>query len=175
MYKDLLEREEAKHDAAIKAVHDTTTAPSLQAESTSKEPSEAQLAKQLGAEVNEEGRVTDKRQLLQAGLNVKPKQKPIIEDAPGKRGPLPGSSAVALHGRGNAKNAMRERQSRMIEEQLQEAAKRAANDADVEAEAVRRAAKSRKTETEVSSAKERYLQRKRDAAAAVAKEAAGGS
>jgi hypothetical protein len=56
----------------------------------------------------------------------------------------------------------------MIAQQIEQAAKRKADD---EAEAQRKlehASKSRKTEADISSAKERYLQRKRDAAAAKA-------
>ncbi|KAK4962340.1 hypothetical protein LTR28_004522, partial [Elasticomyces elasticus] len=68
-------------------------------------------------------------------------------------------------GPSDAKRAMRERQTRMMEEQLAEAQKRAAEDEAEELAKRERAAKSRKTETEIGSAKERYLARKAAAAA----------
>jgi len=53
----------------------------------------------------------------------------------------------------------------MMEAQLEQLTKRAAAEEAEEMQKVERAAKSRKTEGDVSSAKERYLQRKREAAA----------
>jgi coiled-coil domain-containing protein 55 len=57
---------------------------------------------------------------------------------------------------------MRERQSRMMEAQLEQATKRALEEEE-ERQNVERAAKSRKTEGEIVGAKERYLARKREA------------
>jgi hypothetical protein len=54
----------------------------------------------------------------------------------------------------------------MMEEQLEQAAKRAADEEAEERGKLEHASKSRKTEGDISSAKERYLQRKREAAAA---------
>jgi coiled-coil domain-containing protein 55 len=165
LYKGLLAREEARHDAAMKAVEHGKI--SDQEEDEMKEKSEAELAKEIGAAVNDEGQVVDKRDLLKAGLNVKSKPKaPASKQIGGK---IERSESMAiLSGRNTSKAAMRERQTRMIEAQLEEAAKRAADDEEVEKEALQRAAKSRKTGSEISSAKERYLQRKREAEAAKA-------
>jgi hypothetical protein len=58
---------------------------------------------------------------------------------------------------------MRERQTRMLEAQLEESLKRSRQEEEEEAEKVQLASKSRKTEAEISSAKERYLARKRAA------------
>lgn len=66
-------------------------------------------------------------------------------------------------GAGGGKQAMRERQSRMMEAQLEQASKRAFEEEEEERLKVERAAKSRKTEGEIVSAKERYLARKREA------------
>ena len=163
-YKGLMEREEARHQAAIKAVEDK--AGSDLAAQEAGEKMEAKLVGDARAAVNEEGQVVDKRQMLSAGLNVKPKPKA----APSQPSTAPvfrqSASMAILSGHGGSKAAMRERQSRMLEAQLKEAAKRAAIDEDTEKEARERAAKSRKTEGEVSSARERYLQRKKDAEAA---------
>ncbi|KAI4145962.1 MAG: hypothetical protein LQ340_006101, partial [Diploschistes diacapsis] len=133
-----------------------------------REKSETELAREKGAVVNEEGVVVDKRELLSAGLNVKAKPKPPAAKGGVPRRMVPSETMSILQGRGNSKAAMRERQSRMLEEQLAEAAKRAAEDEEVEREAMERAAKSKKTEGDISSAKERYLQRKREAEASKA-------
>ena len=72
------------------------------------------------------------------------------------------SKAWQSKGVGNQKDR-RDRQTKMIEEQLASAAKRAA---DQEAEDLRKlehTSKSRKTEGEIGSAKERYLARKKAA------------
>lgn len=61
----------------------------------------------------------------------------------------------------------------MMEQQLEESMKRSRDEEAAQREEVERAAKSRKTEGEISSAKERYLARKR--AAEEAKKAAGGA
>ena len=180
LYKGLLEREEQRHEAAVKAVEEGVAGKGngevgeVQEEESEKgrDKSEAELAKERGAVLNEDGQVVDKRQLLQAGLNVKAKPKPQGPQIGGKAKLAPSESMSILQGRGNSKAAMRERQSRMMEGQLEQAAKRAADDQEVEQEALRRAAKSKKTDGEISSAKERYLQRKREAEAAKAAEKA---
>jgi hypothetical protein len=56
----------------------------------------------------------------------------------------------------------------MIAEQIEQANKRKADEEAEEQAKLLHAAKSQKTATEISSAKERYLQRKREAAAAKA-------
>lgn len=51
----------------------------------------------------------------------------------------------------------------MMEAQLEQATKRALDEEEAEREKVERASKSRKTEGDIMSAKERYLARKREA------------
>ena len=170
LYKGLLEREEARHDAIARAAELGAGKGEVEEGKEVKEKSEAELAKEKGAVVNEDGQVVDKRELLQAGLNVKAKPKPSGAAMDEARRSTPGQSVGLMSERNGAKAAMRARQSKMLEEQLAEAAKRAAQDEEVEQEAQQRAAKSKKTEGEISSARERYLQRKREAEAA---EAAG--
>ena len=166
LYKGLLEREEARHEAAIKAVEEGVEQGEEEHELKGK--SDAELAKEKGATVNEEGQVVDKRELLQAGLNIKAKPKPSATKADGSRTVASSEGTSTFSGRNASRAAMRARQSQMLEEQLAEAAKRAAHDEEVEQEAMLRAAKSKKTEGEVSSARERYLQRKKEAEAAKA-------
>ncbi|RAL60597.1 hypothetical protein DID88_009792 [Monilinia fructigena] len=77
--------------------------------------------------VNDEGQVVDKRELLKGGLNVIPKAKlksnvnsSTSESTASDRG-----RGNAFVGAGGGKQAMRERQSRMMEAQLEQATKRA--------------------------------------------------
>ncbi|KAF2235769.1 hypothetical protein EV356DRAFT_499408 [Viridothelium virens] len=123
--------------------------------------------------LDEEGQVADKRQLLSAGLNVAPSKKSKLPK-PGEmeKKTMAGSQAPMVRDRQDAKRAMKERQSRMVEAQLEQAAKRAADEEDEERKKMERAAKSRKTEGEISDAKARYVQRKkeREMEAAVAAE-----
>ncbi|KAL9598974.1 MAG: hypothetical protein Q9219_004157 [cf. Caloplaca sp. 3 TL-2023] len=76
MYKNMLERDEEKHAEAIKLVEEAKKSGTYGkggegiALEESKEQTEAELAKEKGAVVNEEGQVVDKRQLLNAGLNA---------------------------------------------------------------------------------------------------------
>ena len=179
MYKNLLEQDELRHTEQMEAAKEASTNNGVQEEPVQdNEKSEIDLAKEKGALVNDEGQVVDKRQLLSAGLNFTPKPKP--KPPPSKVGD-PTSQSLGRAGisggppgRVGSKQAMRERQTRMLEAQLEEAAKRAADDDEVQREAMERAAKSRKTEGDISSAKERYLQRKKEAAMATAATKEGG-
>ncbi|KAF1942860.1 hypothetical protein EJ02DRAFT_453958 [Clathrospora elynae] len=120
-----------------------------------KEKSDAELVEEIRKQgktviLNEEGQVADKRQLLNPGLNIIAKPQP------------------AYTGSKTGRNAQRERQTQMVAEQIEVANKRKA-DAEAEEQAkLEHARKSQKTATDISSAKERYLQRKREAAAAKA-------
>ncbi|KAK6597461.1 Nuclear speckle splicing regulatory protein 1-like protein [Botrytis cinerea] len=115
--------------------------------------------------INDEGQVVDKRELLKGGLNIIPKAKPTPNPNSSRSG-----SSMPDHKKGNTfvgsgggKQAMRERQSRMMEAQLEQATKRALEEEEEEKQKVERASKSRKTEGDIMSAKERYLARKREA------------
>ncbi|KAI9723377.1 MAG: hypothetical protein M1812_001261 [Candelaria pacifica] len=173
-YKSVLERDEKKHEEAVAAaatVDEVRPGPEPTVEDETREKSEAEIAKELNEKkagailMNDEGQVVDKRQLLSAGLNIAPKPKPTpVTAAASTNGSRPGASA-GYQGRGGGQKAMRERQTRMMEAQLEQATKRAAEDEEEQRLDLERAAKSRKTEGEISSAKERYLQRKREAAA----------
>ena len=171
LYKQMLERDEQKHEAAVKAVADGLSDKAKDGEQTNapdekENKSEAELAKEKGAVLNEEGQVVDKRQLLRAGLNVAPK--PVVKStgkdqhsaSPASR---MGVSIGGIPARVGDKQGMRDRQTRMLETQLLEASKRAAEDEDGKTDAIQRATKSRKTDGELEGAKERYLRRKREA------------
>ncbi|KAL9639243.1 MAG: hypothetical protein Q9204_001188 [Flavoplaca sp. TL-2023a] len=76
MYKTMLEKDEEKHAAVVKSAEqakmNATLGEDLEQDQDrgTKEKSEAEIAKEKGAVVNEEGQVVDKRQLLNAGLNA---------------------------------------------------------------------------------------------------------
>lgn len=178
-HRTMLENMESKHDQLVAAAEsrgiaertldglgaeddDTADAQQLAAE-------KARQLKESGAmiETNEEGLVVDKTQLLSGGLNITASKKRPVADRP-LAGPR--SSQQAYHARGGAKQDMRARQSKMLEEQLSQATKRALEAEERSKAEQERQSKSRKTESDVKSAKERYLARKATAAAAAGKE-----
>lgn len=182
-YRDVLSRGEAKHEEAVKAAEEAARRVKAgeMDEITTKdsgEKTEAQIAEELNARgahiaINDEGQVVDKRQLLSAGLNVAPKPKTAPSAAPAVA-PRPGAGRPGTGaGYQTGRAAQRARQTEMIAQQLEEQARK-----DEEAEAAKQRevaekTRSRKTETDVSSAKERYLARKREREEAAAKEKAG--
>ncbi|KAM3073716.1 hypothetical protein ACMFMF_006919 [Clarireedia jacksonii] len=171
-YKNMLERGEQKHAEVVKAAEERIKqGPQEDISEDDKVKTEADLAREINEKtggaiaVNDEGQVVDKRQLLKGGLNIVPKPKA----ATAANAPRSGSS-ISDRGRGNSfvgsgggKQAMRERQSRMMEAQLEQATKRALEEEEEERQKIERATKSRKTEGDIMSAKERYLARKREA------------
>lgn len=167
LYKGILERGEQKHEEVVLAAEEQAkkgphTAAVGDGQHEKKEKSEVELAREKGAVVNDDGQVVDKRELLSAGLNIAPKPVSAKPTASATAHP---SRPSGPQGRGisSAKQAMRERQSRMLEEQLEEVAKRAVDEDALKREEVERAAKRRLTEKDIGSAKERYLARKREA------------
>lgn len=175
-YRKIMDMDEKKHREAMEAAAEARKPGEQLVEEAPKEKSEVELARELNAKggniiINEEGQVADKRQLLSAGLNVVAKPKPVAMAA--TTSTPPSGPQNAYRGRDATQKAVRERQSRMMEEQLEQAAKRAADEEAEERGKLEHASKSRKTEGDISSAKERYLQRKRDAAAAAAAAAKG--
>ena len=143
-----------------------------------KEKSDIELAKEMiakGADIklNDEGQLVDERQLLRGGLNVAPKPKKVTAASTSSRPQQQAAAQPAWQGKDGARRAQRERQTRMIEAQLEQASKRTADDeADKERE-LEHKSKSTKTQSDVSSARERYLQRQKDAAAKKAAERDG--
>lgn len=177
-YRGVMDREEQAHQEAVQAAAGADK-PGERKEGEeggeSKEKTDVEIAKEMNEKganiiINEEGQVADKRQLLSAGLNVSARPKPSAASSHSATGPRPSGLQQGVYqgGRAGVQRAVRERQSRMIEEQLEQAAKRAADDEAEEQRRVEHAAKSRKTEVEKMSARERYLQRKKEAATATA-------
>ncbi|KAF5560498.1 coiled-coil domain-containing protein [Fusarium napiforme] len=180
-YRKLLDKDEQRHSDAVRAAeekvkHGAPEEENADDDEQEKEKTEADIAKELNEKgaavaINEDGQVVDKRQLLRGGLNVGVKKKESVQREAERQAERP-QKDVANHHFGR-KQAQRERQSRMIEQQLEQSMKRSRDDEAAQREEVERASKSRKTEGEISSAKERYLARKR--AAEEAKKAAGGT
>ena len=179
-YKDLLKKDEQRSTEISKAVEEVATKPRVDNEITeeAEEKSAAQIAAELNARganvaINDEGEVVDKRQLLSAGLNVPTKAKTgaTLSGTASKPGPKEADysrSAAASSARG----AQRERQTRMMAEQLEKMAEQHAQAEAEEKKALEEKSKSQKTSTEISSAKERYLARKREQEAQKARKSA---
>ncbi|KAI8963892.1 hypothetical protein F5Y11DRAFT_126191 [Daldinia sp. FL1419] len=179
-YKDLLERGDKRHAEVIKAAEEHVRTGPKEEEDVPEEKTktDADIAKEINEKggsiaINEDGQVVDKRELLKGGLNLgAPKrQEPRKETS---RGPNRGDDRGQSRGfvGSGGKQAMRERQTRMLEAQLEQSLKRSLAEEEEERQKVERASKSRKTESDVSSARERYLARKREAEEAKKKAAA---
>ncbi|KAH1608660.1 hypothetical protein KXX44_006954 [Aspergillus fumigatus] len=176
-YRDMLSRDEQRHEEVVKAAEEAARrvqageipADEAAAEAeASKEKTEAQIAAELNAKgahiaINDEGEIVDKRQLLSAGLNVAPKPKPSASASAAAAAARAAANKPRLDsGHHAARTNQRARQTEMIARQLEEKARQEA-----EAEAARQReiaerTRTRKTETDVLSAKERYLARKRE-------------
>ena len=141
LYKNLLERDEERHRGVMQAVEEGRgkkeegAAEEGVKTKEKKEKSEVEIAKEKGVQVNEDGQIVDKRQLLGAGLNA--------GAAPKAR---PAADIRQRESRGRKPESARERESRMFEEQL--LGKRSASPDDRDS----RAAKSRKMEDELLAA-----------------------
>ncbi|PFH56909.1 hypothetical protein XA68_15776 [Ophiocordyceps unilateralis] len=168
-YRRLLDKDEERHAQAVKAVQEraSTRLDDEPEAEKDKERDEAALARELNEKgasvaVNEDGQVVDKRQLLKGGLNVGTKKREASQREAGGSGQAR-PTGTRPGARPNDRQAMRERQSRMVEEQREQSLKRSRDVQDASRLEAELAAKSRKTEGEISGARERYLARKRAA------------
>ncbi|KAI7366842.1 hypothetical protein KC354_g3845 [Hortaea werneckii] len=172
-YRSMMDQTDQQHKEAMEAAEKIGkdgpgNGPVENADKIEQAKSDADLAAELKSKgvnvhLNEEGQVTDKRELLTAGLNVAPS---------GKTGDKRGAehlradrqrnqqAAYQRRDAGGSQQAQRERQSRMMEEQLAAQAKRAREEEEEERARLEKAAKSQKTEKDVGDAKARYLARK---------------
>lgn len=159
LYKDLLKKNEQNHAMMVKAVEEAKArGPEVLSKETQKEKkgekSEVDLAKEKGAVINEDGQVVDKLLLLDAGLNASSKPRPPAHatkeaSSNSTRTPQP---PVTSGGRGGRKESVRERETRLFEEQL--LGKRAFDDDDEDDDndnnnTKSRAAKSQRLEDEI--------------------------
>jgi coiled-coil domain-containing protein 55 len=169
-YRKMLDQGDQRHAEVMRAAEERAKAgPATDSSEEMKEKSDADIAREINERggsvaINEDGQIVDKRQLLKGGLNIGAKKKPE-PPKPADRGSThrddrgPSRSFVGAGG----KQAMRERQSRMLEDQLAQALKRSMTDEEEERLKLEQTSKSRKTDVDVSAAKARYLARKREA------------
>ncbi|KAK5137818.1 hypothetical protein LTR08_006586 [Meristemomyces frigidus] len=164
-YKSMMDQTERQHQEAIDAAAKIEAEGTAHRAGADQAKSDADLAAELKAKgvnvhINEEGQVTDKRELLSAGLNVA---------ASGKGGDKHGAdhlrtsnrpTQAAFQKNGSSQQAQRERQSRMMEGQLAEKTKRVREEEEEERARLEKAAKSLKTDKDVGDAIARYLARK---------------
>ncbi|KAF2972553.1 hypothetical protein GQX73_g967 [Xylaria multiplex] len=170
-YKDLLEKGDQRHAEVVKAAEERAKLGPKPEDEVQEEKikTDADVAREINERggtiaINEDGQVVDKRELLKGGLNLgaKKKSEPShnTRKGPDRRDERDNSRGFVGSG---GKQAMRERQTRMLEAQLEQSLKRSLEQEEEERQKVERASKSRKTETDISSAKERYLARKKQA------------
>jgi hypothetical protein len=173
-HKQMLAEQERRHqdtmNAAAQAMKDGIKPPTTQEEAPKTDAEIVQDLRKQGKNITltEDGLISDKSQLLTAGLNIIAKPKPASSTtAAANAQNKPQTTYTAP--KGGARNAQRERQTQMLVQQMEIAGKRKADEEAEEAARIEHARKSQKTETEISSAKERYLARKREAAAKAGK------
>ena len=130
LYKDLLKKNEQNHAMMVKAVEEAKlrgpeALPNENQEDEKKkqgEKSEADLAREKGAVVNEDGQIVDKLLLLDAGLNASSAPRPPARgtrEANSNSTRTPRPPPVTSGGRGGGrKESARERETRLFEEQL---------------------------------------------------------
>jgi coiled-coil domain-containing protein 55 len=169
-HKQMLMEQERRHQEAMDAAAQALKEGIKPVVEEEKEKTDAEIVEELRKQgknviLNEEGQVADKRQLLSAGLNIIAKPKPASTPAASA---APKYTVPSYAGPKGGRNAQRERQTQMVAEQIEAANKRKADEEAEEQAKFEHARKSQKTATDISSAKERYLQRKREAAAAKA-------
>ncbi|PGH13089.1 hypothetical protein AJ80_06461 [Polytolypa hystricis UAMH7299] len=179
-YKSVLERDGRRHEEVVRAVEEVGKKGPLPPPETGEkekeegagkegeagEKSAAQVAVELNAQganivINEEGQVVDKRQLLSAGLNVAAKPKPKPAPAAASRGWTSESARrpVDVH---SAREAQRNRQTDMVATQLEDRLRQEQEEEEARRKELAERVKSQKSGTDIQSAKERYLARKRE-------------
>ncbi|KEF51556.1 uncharacterized protein A1O9_12473 [Exophiala aquamarina CBS 119918] len=144
------------------------------------EQSESKIAQELnekGARIvlNDDGEVVDKRQLLSAGLNSAPKKPGVHQTTTKAQDSARPQEFWRSSKAQDARQSQRERQSRMMERQIEEMTERQ-KQAEAEEQREQQAKnKSKITESDKMGARERFLQRKREREeAAQEKKEAGG-
>ena len=171
-YKDVLERDGRRHEEAMKAAEEAVRRKKEgkgdEDGEKQDEKSAAQVAAELNARgakivVNDEGEVVDKRQLLSAGLNVSKKAKakpaPAADTSASRYGAGKGYDRGGV---GGARAGQRARQTEMLAAQLEERMRKEREEEEARLKELAEKNKSKRSDTDVMSAKERYLARKRE-------------
>lgn len=185
-YKSFLEKDAQAHAAAVSATlaqspssSDPTNltitkpkpsqGPSLPPQPTSDAALAAEAkAKGLTVETNDSGEIVDSRDLLTPGLNFMPKKQPppsapnASSSASGSKAGMAGLGVSRRVGAAAGAREIMERQERMMASQLAEEEKRLVREAEQrEAKRVVGVKEKRNDENAVGSARERFLERKR--------------
>lgn len=175
-YRKLLEEEEQKHQDTVAATEKRIIGPQIGPNLTIVKPPDlvpladvdlALLARSEGKEVelNDDGQIVDKRELLSAGLNLSlPNTRRLGNPTPAG-GQSAQSQTVQTHravGTAASRKEINERRQREIEEQMTTEKERVEQQRRLEAErATQLAIAKRNNESDVESARARYLERKR--------------
>ncbi|KAF2165357.1 hypothetical protein M409DRAFT_67216 [Zasmidium cellare ATCC 36951] len=164
-YRSMMDQTEQQHQEAMEAAALAEKQGLMAGDGLAKKKTDAELAAELQAKgvnvhLNEEGQITDKRELLSAGLNVAPSRGFGSSGSDHLKSSNRPAQQVFPSRNAGSQQAQRERQTRMMEEQLAAQAKRAREEEDEERARLEKAAKSTKTDKDVSDAKARYLARK---------------
>lgn len=179
-YKKLLEESEQQHETTVAAAEKRIYGPQADNPSnlTITKPPDftptsdmelARIAREQGkeVEVNDDGQIVDKRELLSAGLNLaQPNTRHLALkkalDAQKQQNEENDPQAHRAVGTAASRKEINDRRMREVQEQMEEEERRAAEKkrAD-EAERIQRTVQKRNTTDDVQSAKERYLARKR--------------
>jgi len=174
----MLDESEQKHEAAVAATQKPTIGPQGPSPNlTITRPLDfapksdlelARIAREQGREVelNDDNQIVDKRDLLAAGLNLSaPNTRRLglrTSTAPSTGGTVQEVQSHRAVGTAASKQAINERRAREILQQMEQEKDRIVQEkARADEQAVQRTVARRNTETDVQSARERYLQRKR--------------
>lgn len=178
-HRDLLRKEEEREKALQVATAETVRSRQkgetrdekelVDKDAQEDEQNEIRLAAKVNAQgghvvINDEGEIVDKRQLLSAGLNVAP-SKPSSSSFSREDQTDASTSRPHDHGRAkqnyDAKLSQRERQTRMLEAQIEEVRRQAEEVERKEEMELQEKNKSKISEEVKVGARERYLARKR--------------
>lgn len=177
-YRKMLEESEQKHEATVAATQTRIIGPQgpMPNLTITKPPDHtpvsdlelARLAREQGkdVELNDDNQIVDKRDLLTAGLNLAaPNTRRLGTRNSKGQSQNTGEPAAQTHravGTAASRREINERRAREIQQQLEDEQDRVAREKrEAEEEAVRRIIAKRNSEADVDSARERYLQRKR--------------
>jgi coiled-coil domain-containing protein 55 len=176
-YRKLLEDSESKHEATVAATQKPTIGPQGSAPNlTISKPPELQpksdldlanAAKEKGidVELNDDNQIVDKRELLSAGLNLSGANTRKLGLARSTKESNISEESVQAHravGTAASRKEINERRNCEIRQQMAEEERRQEQEKEQqEKDATQRAVLKRNNETDVQSARERYLERKR--------------
>lgn len=172
MYRQLLDQSEQSHEATVAATKKPVVGPEPNLTIT-KPPdftpkSDVQLAEEAKAqgkdiELNDDNQIVDKRELLAAGLNLSAPNTRNLGTL-GKKSQAKDDQPIAHRAAGVAasRKEINERRAREMRQQMAEEQARVAEEKErQEAESIRRTVAKRNDASDVQSARERYLERKR--------------